>query len=182
MSGKVARRYAKALFALARDARVLDTVAAELADLRTAFGDPAVVHVLGSPMMTAARLMGLTQQITAQLRLSELTGKFIGVLAENRRLDQLPGVCDRFQELHDGALNRIRVAVHSAAVLPPARLSEIVATFERLTGKTVLAHVETDPALLGGVLVEVAGKVYDGSVRTQLDHLAREITGARTYL
>lgn len=182
MSGKVARRYAKALFALARDARVLDTVAAELVDLRDAFRDPAVVHVLGSPMMTVARLTGLTQQITTQLRLSELTGKFLGVLAANRRLDQLPGVCDRFQELHDQALNRIRVAIRSAVALPSARVSEIVATFERLSGKTVLANVDTDPALLGGVLVEAEGKVYDGSVRTQLDHLAREITGARTHL
>jgi F-type H+-transporting ATPase subunit delta len=133
-------------------------------------------------MMTVARLTALTQQLTTQLRLSELTGKFIGVLAENRRLDQLPGVCDRFQELHDRALNRIRVTIRSSAGLPAPRLSEIVAAFERMTCKTVLAATETDPALLGGVLVEAEGTVYDGSVRTQLEHLAREITGARTYL
>jgi F-type H+-transporting ATPase subunit delta len=182
MSGKVARRYAKALFGLARDARVLDVVAAELVNLRSAFGDPAIARVLGSPMMTVARLSALTHQITTQLRLSELTGKFLGVLAENRRLDELPGVCDSFEALHDRALNRIRVTIRSAAVLPTERLKELVATFERLTGKTVLATTSTDATLLGGVVVEAEGKVYDGSVRTQLDHLAREITGARTYL
>jgi len=182
MSGKVARRYAKALFALAREARVLDVVAAELADLRTAFSDEEIVTMLASPMMTAPRLTALAQQLTTQLRLSELSGRFLGVLAANRRLDQLAGVCARFQELHDRALNRIRVTVRSAATLPTQRLKEIVATCERLTGKTVLATTASDPGLLGGLVVEVEGKVYDGSLRTQFDHLARDITGARTYL
>lgn len=182
MSGAVARRYAKAVFALARDARVLDAVAAELTDLRSAFQDPAIIHALASPTTTAAQLSALTQQITTQMRLSELTGKFLGVLAQNHRLDQLPGICERFQQLHDRVLNRIRVTIHSSTALPTARLNDIIALFERLTGKTVLATTVTDPALLGGVVVEAEGKVYDGSLRTQLDNLAREITGARTYL
>ena len=182
MSGKVARRYAKALFALAREARTIESVAAELNELRTAFGDPTVLAVLASPTMTAARLTTLVQQLTQQLRVSELTANFLMVLAHNRRLDQLPGVCDRFQELHDRALNRIRVSIRSATALPTERLNAIVANFEKATGKTVLATTVADPALLGGVVVEAEGKVYDGSVRTQLDRLADEITGASTYL
>ena len=182
MSGKVARRYAKALFALAQDARALDIVAAELTELRTAFADPQLVAALRTPTMTAPRLTALAGDLATQLRLSELTAKFLGVLAENRRLDQLAGVCDRFEELHDHALNRIRVTIRSAGVLPTQRLNQIVERFQQLTAKTVLATTESDPALLGGVVVAAEGKVYDGSVRTQLDHLARDITGTRTYL
>lgn len=182
MTTRVARRYAKALFSLARDAQALEPVAAELRQLRQAFDDPAIAPVLASPLMTPARLVSLVDQLTQQVALSILTKNFLRVLAENRRLDQLVGVYDHFEALHDRALGRIRVTIRSAAALSPERQREIVAAFEQRTGKTVLATAITDAALLGGVLVEAEGKVYDGSLRTQLEHLANEMAGARTYL
>jgi F-type H+-transporting ATPase subunit delta len=182
MSGRVARRYAKALFALAREAGALDAVAAELAALRIAFSDPNTAELLADPMMTAARLTALVQGLGSQLRLSNLTTNFLGVLAANRRIDQLAGIHDRFEQLHDQVLGRVRATIRSAAPLATAQQNEVVAVFEKLAGKVVLPTVETDPDLLGGLVVETEGKVYDGSLRTQLEHLAREITGARTYL
>ncbi len=182
MSGRVARRYAKALFTLARDARALDVVAGELAGLRPAFADPATVAMLASPAMTETRLGDLARNLATQFQLSALTASFLGVLADNRRLDQLAAVSDSYQDLYDRALGRIRVTIRSATPLGAVRQRELVGAFEQRTGKTVLATIIIDPELLGGVIVEVEGKVFDGSVRTQLAHLAREITGARTYL
>jgi F-type H+-transporting ATPase subunit delta len=182
MSGRVARRYAKALFVLAGEARALDAVGLELQQLRAAIADPATLALLASPAMTAPRLADLARQLAQRLHLSALTAHFLGVLARNRRLDQVPGIYDRFEAMHDRALGRIRVVIRSATPLDEPRQRELVAAFERLTGKTVLATVTITPALLGGVVVEAEGKVYDGSLRTQLDHMARGITGARTYL
>lgn len=182
MSARVARRYAKALFALARDARALDAVGAELGELRNGFTDPAVVEVLASPTMTATRLKTVVKNLATQMRLSELVANFLGVLAENHRIDQLPAAVDHFEALHDRALNRIRVSIRSAAPLAVARQRDLIAKFERLSGKTVLATIAVDPRMLGGVMVEAEGKVFDGSLRTQLEHLAHEITSTRTYL
>jgi F-type H+-transporting ATPase subunit delta len=182
MTSRVARRYAKALFSLAQEAQALDAIAAELRELRQAFDDPAIIAVLASPLTSASRLTALVRQLTEQLALSTLTKHFLGVLAENRRLDQLAGVYEHFEALHDRALGRIRVTIRGAASLPPERQREIVTAFEQRTGKTVLATVVTDPVLLGGVVVEAEGKVYDGSLRTQLEHLARDMAGARIYL
>ncbi|MBI4515157.1 MAG: ATP synthase F1 subunit delta [Deltaproteobacteria bacterium] len=181
-SSRVARRYAKALFALAREQGVHDGVAAELAGLRAAFAEPRLQAVLGSPMMTVPRLLALARELARTLKLSALTANFLGVLATNRRLDQLSGVCGRFEELHDRALGRIRIGIRTATALSPERQQGIVRAFEHLTGSSVLATVTVQPELLGGQVVDAAGKVYDGSLRTQLDRLAREITSARTYL
>jgi len=182
MTSRVARRYAKALFSLAQEAQALDAVAAELRELHQAFGDPAIMAVLASPLTSASRLTALARQLTEQLALSTLTKHFLGVLADNRRLDQLAGVYEHFEALHDRALGRIRVTIRGAASLTEERQREIVTAFEQRTGKTVLATVVTDPVLLGGVVVEAEGKVYDGSLRTQLEHLARDMAGARIYL
>jgi F-type H+-transporting ATPase subunit delta len=182
MTARVARRYAKALFALARDAGVAETVATELGLLRAALSDPATLALLASPVMTKTRLTQLSKRLATELQLSELTTRFLGVLADNRRIDQLPGILDRFEVLHDRALGRTRVVIRSAAPLDDARQSDLVRAFEQLTGKTVLATVHTDADLLGGVVVEADGKVYDGSVRTQLVRLARDLAGTRAHL
>jgi len=182
MTSRVARRYAKALFSLAQESGVVDAVAAELRELHQGFDDPAIVAVLGSPLTSASRLTALVKQLTEHLALSTLTRHFLGVLADNRRLDQLAGVYEHFEALHDRALGRIRVTIRGAASLTPERQREIVTAFEQRTGKTVLATVVTDPVLLGGVVVEAEGKVYDGSLQTQLEHLAHDMAGARIYL
>lgn len=179
---RVSRRYAKALFALAQDGGTVDTVAGELAQLSAALSDPAILAVLASPTLGAARLTTLAQRLGEQFQLSQLTRHFLGVLAHNRRMDELVGVAAHFQRMQDRALGRIRITIRAATALSAARQAEIVARFEKLSGKTVLATVEVVPALLGGVTVDVEGKVYDGSVRTQLDRLAHEMTGGRTYL
>ena len=49
--------------------------------------------------------------------------------------------------------------------------------FERQTGKRVVADASVNPGLLGGVVVEIAGRVYDGSLRTRLERLERSLAG-----
>ena len=66
--------------------------------------------------------------------------------------------------------------------LDDAQRQALIAAFERKLGRTVLAETTVDPQLLGGVVVDVEGTVYDGSVRTQLQSLANRIAGGRTLL
>jgi F-type H+-transporting ATPase subunit delta len=61
--------------------------------------------------------------------------------------------------------------------LTPQQEKNLITTFSKLTGKQVIPTVVIDPDLLGGVLVEAQGKVYDGTVRAQLARLAKELTG-----
>jgi F-type H+-transporting ATPase subunit delta len=77
--------------------------------------------------------------------------------------------------LLDAQLNQVRATITTAVALSPAQKDEIVATFAQLTGKRVLATLAVDADLLGGVIVEVEGKVYDGSLRTQLDKLHQQM-------
>jgi F-type H+-transporting ATPase subunit delta len=111
------------------------------------------------------------------LSLSNLLTRFLAVLSDHQRLSELPAIAEYFQRLLDQTLGRVRIAIRSARVLDPAQEQQIAAAFARLTGKQVMPAAVVDPELLGGVLVEVEGKVYDGSVRTQLERLAKELSG-----
>ncbi len=174
----VARRYAKALFALAKEGATLDPTLQELERIAAVARDPSVGPVLSSPLLSPARRRDLVQRIASDLRLSDLLTRFVALLADHQRLAELPRIHDHFQQLLDAELGRARISIRSARPLEAQQEAGLVATFSKLTGKQIVPNIVVDPELLGGVVVEVAGKVYDGSVRTQFHRLARQLAGA----
>ncbi len=177
MSGAVSRRYARAVFALAKEAAALEPIAEQLGRTAALVHDPVVGPVLSSPLLTLQRRRELAQLLIRELSLSDLLARFIGVLADHQRLDQLPAIADEFQQLLDQELGRVRITIRTARELPAAQQQAIVATFARLTSKHVVPTTVIDPELLGGVVVEVGAKIYDGSVRSQLERLAKALGG-----
>ena len=173
----VAGRYAKALFALAKEAGALQPTADELGRAAAVAGDPTVEPVLRSPLLSAARRGDLAEMLVRELKLPDLLARFVRLLADQQRLAVLPAIAERFQNLLDRELGRVRITLRSARALDAKQEQDIVATFATLTGKQVIPTVAINPDLLGGVVVEAEGKVYDGSVRTHLDRLAKELIG-----
>ncbi len=180
MSASVGRRYGKAIFALAKQENSLEQSAEQLRRLAALVCDPAIEPVLRSPLLSAERRRQMTQTWTRALSLSDLITRFTGVLADHQRLNLLPAIAEYFQQLLDQELGRVRISIRSARPLDAAAQEQLVTAFAQLTGKQVLAAVRVDPDLLGGVLVELGTKVYDGSVRTQLERLAKELGGSAT--
>ena len=86
-------------------------------------------------------------------------------------------MAEYFQLLLDQELGQVRITMRGARTLDAQQQEQIAGAFARLTGKHVVPTVAVDPELLGGVVVEVGSKVYDGSVRTQLERLAKELGG-----
>lgn len=178
--GSVARRYARAIFAVAEEAQTLDQTAAELQLLGAVAGDPEIGAALANPLLDTAARRGLAATIADNLKVSPTTRNFVSLLADHRRLDQLAGIARAFTRILDDKLHRVRATVTSAQPLDDAQRQALVAALERKLGRTVLADTQIDPALLGGVVVDVEGTVYDGSVRTQLQSLATRIAGGRS--
>jgi F-type H+-transporting ATPase subunit delta len=177
----VARRYAKALFALAKDGGALQPTADQLARAAAIAGDPTVDPVLRSPLLSAARRRDVAEMLIRELRLPDLLARFVRLLADHQRLAALPAIAEHFRDLLDHELGRVRIAIQSARALEPRQEEAVIATFAKLTGKQVIPTVAVNPDLLGGVIVEAEGKVYDGSVRTHLDRLAKELAGTVSH-
>jgi hypothetical protein len=49
------------------------------------------------------------------------------------------------------------------------------AALEKISGKKIVIHQESDPGLIGGAVVHLEGKIYDGSVSTQLEKLKKQL-------
>jgi F-type H+-transporting ATPase subunit delta len=182
MIGSVARRYAKAIFTLARDENALEPIGGELARLAAVASDPDTGAALANPLLSPSHRQAIAKTLADQLGLCPTMRNFVGLLADQKRLDQLVGIHQVYERLLDGALGRMRAVITTAADLRPEQKQQLIERLEKMTGKSVLAQLRVDPDLLGGVVLEVEGKVYDGSLRTQLRRLAGTIAGSRAYL
>jgi F-type H+-transporting ATPase subunit delta len=174
-----AKRYAKALLALATEQDVQEQVGSELSRVAQALADPAVAKVLALPTLPLKTRKEIVKQFVTALSPQLLIGNFLHVLAENDRLSALSDIENAYQRLLERALGRVRAQILSATPLSETELEQLVGAFSRLTNRTVVPTVEVNPDLLGGVMVEIEGRVYDASLRTQLrrlgDTLAQQI-------
>ncbi len=176
---QVARRYAKALLSLAQEQGEGETVGTQLGQVADLFADPELVKILALPALPVSVRQDMVAQLVAQGSPHEIVEKFLRVLADNDRLQDISAINEAYQQLLDKALGRVRARVRAAVELEEEEKQLLVNTFGQLTQKTVEPSFETDATLLGGVVVEVEGRVYDASLKTQLarlgDQLARRI-------
>jgi F-type H+-transporting ATPase subunit delta len=175
-SGSVARRYARALFDLSVESKATDDVARDLQALGDALGGMPLDDLAPGALDVQLRDR-IGAAIAAKLGGSPLVGNFVRLLARRDRLAELPAIRDWFQRIRDQAEGRVRIDVVTASPLAPPQVDKLVETFSKIAGRTVAANTHVDATLLGGAVVEMEGRVFDGSVRTTLKRLSDRMAG-----
>jgi len=170
----VARRYGRAIFELADEQGSIDAIGKALATAASLVGDPRLAQVLTGPVpreQKHALLRGISDDIGAPPVFRDL----LLVLAEHDRLDHVAAIRTVFDALVDRKRGRTRAKVRSATAFAPDLLADLTRVFGGITGKEVVPELSVDPELLAGVIVEVDGRTYDGSLRTQLGKLRQQM-------
>ncbi len=181
MTGRLGKRYARAVLGLARSAGALEATGEELARAAAVFDEPRLRPFLLSPAIDRSTRQRTAKAVVATLGVSKIVANTINLLADRHRLAVLPDVARWFDHLLDDDLGRARVTLRSAAPLSVAEKNDLIAVARRLTGReNVLATTTVDAELLGGVVLDVAGTVYDGSVKAQLARLSKDMAGGTT--
>ena len=170
-----ARRYAKALLDLAQAEKAQDIIANELSQIVTAIADPAIEKVMLLPTLPLTARKEIVEQLISSAKPNPTLSSFLRVLADNDRLSMLKDVYESYQVQLEQASGKVRAQIRSAKDLSNKELKSIVDAFTRLTKKTVLPTVTVDSTLLGGVVVEIEGKVYDASLLAQLRRMGEAL-------
>lgn len=174
-----AKRYASALFDLADEQRSFDQVAADLQSLKRMLDDSADLRrLVSSPIMPRAEQGRGILAIARQAQVSELTRRFVGVLAENRRLFLLRSIIDAFLAELAKRRGEMTVEVTSAQELDRDQQAALTDTLNRSLGSKVSMDLKVDPSILGGLIVKVGSRLIDSSVKTKLDRLQLAMKGA----
>lgn len=168
----LARPYARAAFAVARDAGALPAWADALAFAARVAVDPQVSHLLGHPRLTREEAILLLAPDGAD----ETFRNFLGLLFDNRRLGLLPEISGLFDALRLDAEQVVRARIVSAAALGEAELASLKAALRRRFGREVAVDLAVDPDLLGGAVIDVGDVVIDGSLKGKLQRLQAALT------
>jgi F-type H+-transporting ATPase subunit delta len=178
IQASLAGRYAMALFELARDERQLEAVGASLGALKRALRDSEDLRTLTtSPLVGREDSSRTVAAATGAMGLDPLTKNFVGVLAKNRRLSQLPGVIRAFDMLAAHHRGEVTAEVVSAHPLSDDQVAALKTNLKAQTGRDVVVDLSVDPAILGGLVVKVGSRMIDGSIRTKLNTLAHAMKG-----
>jgi F-type H+-transporting ATPase subunit delta len=172
----IARRYAKALFELAVEDGGFEQTGRELVALRSAFeSDPSLVVALSSPLTTREDRLGVAEALVAAIRPGPTLANTLRLLADRRRLADLPAIERTYRELADEKAGRVRARLVSAAPLSEETAALIGAALAQATQRTVVVERAVDPALLGGAVAQVGSQVFDGSIRNQIEQLKQQL-------
>lgn len=171
-ASELAARYSTALFELADESKALDQVAGDLAALKQILAESADLRrLVRSPVISRADQGRAMAAVLDKAGISDLTRRFVGLVAKNRRLFALSAMIDAF--LAELRRRRGEATAHVTAARPlsDAQLKAVTEALRRSAGNKVSVDVTVDPQLLGGMIVRYGSRMIDSSLRTKLNKL-----------
>ena len=172
----IARNYAETLVALASQHDALEKWGTRLDLTVAAMSTAQVEAVLMSPRVPRDRKVALmTEALQDWPRPFSL---FIAAVIRRGRQMLLGQISDEYHRLVDIRLNRVRAGVTVARDVDPLARQLISERLSKAIGKNVIAGFSVDPALLGGVVIRIGDRIYDGSVRKRLGALRHKLLNA----
>ena len=179
IQASLAGRYASALFDLASEAGTVTAVEGDLDKLDSALRESADMrNLIGNPEVKRSQMANVMAGIGEHLALTQLTRKFIGVLADNRRLGKLPAIIRAFHAIAAAQRGEVSAEVASAHALTDQQLADLEHKLRAREGRTIKLKSRVDPDLLGGLVVTIGSKRIDTSIRTRLNSLAQAMKSA----
>jgi F-type H+-transporting ATPase subunit delta len=176
-SSRVAKRYARALLGLSNDRRQLELWGAELERLARVIQMPEIDAAFASPEVSITAKIQVLASITGKLELSFPVRSFTAVVARHARIPDLPAVAEEYGRMLDDLMGRARATLIFAAQPGEADIKRVVGKLEQLAHQQIIPTVKIDQALLGGVIVELEGKTYDGSLTSRLTEAQHRLAG-----
>jgi F-type H+-transporting ATPase subunit delta len=173
----VARRYAKAIFALAKQQGCVDDVGRELDTMAREFDEQDELRAfLGRPWEGARAKRAAAVEVAARLGVSAVARDLAGLLAARGRIGGLPQISRAYRDLVDADRGQVRGRVRTAVPLTADERGALAGALGRaLGGRQVLLEERQDPALLGGFVAEVGSFVLDGSIDGQLARIRERL-------
>jgi F-type H+-transporting ATPase subunit delta len=170
----IARPYAEAAFALARDGNALPAWSQMLRLTSAVVADPKVAQALDNPVLDSGAKESLVLSICGD-NLSPEGRSFVRVLIEGDRISVLPQIQALFESLKDEAEGVAKATIETAFPFEGNELAELTTALEKRFGRKVEATVSVNPELIGGARVTVGDTVIDASVQEQLRAMAAQL-------
>ena len=172
-----AKRYAEAALLLARENRNEEAWSGGLQTMASLFGDPPARALLENARVPLANKLKLVEGVLAGV--NPLVLNLARLLLRRGRTALGPQIAEAFQELLDEERGISHAVVTTAVSLSEDDAKAVARRLSELTGREVIVETRVDEGLLGGLVARIGDRLIDGSTRSRLTALKRQMEGAR---
>lgn len=174
LKGAVARRYAAAIFDIARKQNTLDRTLEDVQQIAKLFSNRKVSFLMREPKVPAQRKeKALRDAIQGRALPTSLNLALL--LVQRDLVEYAPNIAAELEQLIRDSRNEAVAEVTTATQIDATQSRTIQQALEERTGKTIIVHPHVDPAILGGVIARVGDQLIDGSIRYRLSVLEQQL-------
>ncbi len=168
-SGGSARRYAQAVFDIAREQDALDQWRDDLQTVADILGLPDVQGFMSMPRVTQEIKQELLDQHLGGV--SQMARNLASILVRRSRVHLAGGILTDYLEMLDEERGVVSAQVTSAAPMDDDLQDQVQVLLNRQVGRDLRISVDVDPEIIGGFIARVGDRVLDGSTRSRLRNL-----------
>ena len=172
ISTGIAQRYASAVFELAKEAKTVKNIEADLDALHAAISESDDFrNLITSPVYSREEQGTAITALAKKMALSDTMANTLALMASKRRLFVVPALVKTLREIIAEDKGEVTAEVTSAKALTKAQSDKLAKSLKATTGKTVTLQATVDESLIGGLIVKVGSKMIDTSIRSKLNSL-----------
>jgi len=171
-----ARRYAQAVFEIALEKKELERWQSDLQKIVSMVGDDAFLAAMESPKIKFDDKVRLLSERLGDV--NPLVLNLVRLLITRAGVGMIGDIADEYQRLLDSYHGIEPAEVITAVPLDDKDIQKLTENLSTLVGKKIVLKSEVDPRVIGGIVARLGGKLLDGSTRSKLAALRRELVGA----
>jgi F-type H+-transporting ATPase subunit delta len=168
-----AKRYAQAVFQLARERNEVEKWRSELIVIATTLSDPQLQAILEDPKVHLSEKEKLLNKCLPDI--SQLVLNFTYILVAKQMLGRLKQIVSEYERMTDAYEGLEHAKVITAVPLDEQDQEKMSGRLATLTGKKIVLETEVDPAIIGGFVARIGDQLIDGSSRAKLEALKRRL-------
>lgn len=170
-----AKRFAQAIFQIAQEKNELEKWGSDLEEISMIADSPEIIAVLDSPKYPFNKKAILLLNKLPDT--NKLVMNMVMLLVSQNNLRLISSIALEYVSLLNDYQGIEKAEVVTAASIDSEQQKIIINNLENLTGKKIILDIKVDPAIIGGLIIRVGGKIIDGSTISRLNSLKNNLMG-----
>lgn len=172
---KVSKRYARALFSLARESNIAETTYEDMKLLDEVFSVSKELRVImSSPVIREGKKQRILRALFGE-SIHPLNMAYMQIIVRKQRAALLPGIAKAFLSVFKEAMGIVPVTVITASRIDEKLKSKVMKVAGNLTDQQIEFHELVDPAIIGGFILNLGDRQYDASIRKKLSLMRKQL-------
>ena len=174
----VSDRYASALYELAAEKKLVDSVLNDLSNLKNILKDNKELSlVVKSPLISSSDKQNIFETLLKKINANELTNTFIKVIEKNKRFSNLASIITQFININSQKRGDVIADITSADELNDDQKNNITNQLKSILGDKLSLSFDVDKNIMGGLIVKVGSKMIDTSLANKINKLKIAMKG-----